>query len=120
MGSTLISFRLPDEIYSALIAEKEHGESDGVAAIRLLGERLGVVSKAKGYVEIPTMEKIQELIEVEVARQNSNLVALLTDTRNQLEDIRSGCLPKVSQPKATTAKKSSSSRKLTKISDKND
>jgi len=136
MTSTLISFRLPAEIYDALIAEKEPGESDGTAAIRLLAERLGYTPKAKGYTQSLDTDKIQELVQDEVTRQTSNLAALLTDTRNQLEELKSSCVPKVRQPKATTTRVSSgnvpkvrqpkatttrvsSGKKLTKVSDKN-
>ncbi len=119
MTSTLISFRLPAEIYDALIAEKESGESDGTAAIRLLAERLGFTPKAKSYVQSLDTEKIQELIQIEVERQNSNLVALLTDTRNQLEELKLNCVPKVRQSRTQTPK-ASSSKKLTKDLPKND
>ena len=118
MSSTLISFRLPAEIYDALIAEKEPGESDGTAAIRLLAERLGYTPKAKGYTQSLDTDKIQELVQDEVTRQTSNLAALLTDTRNQLEELKASCVPKVRQPKATTTRVSSG-KKLTKVSDKN-
>ncbi len=118
MTSTLISFRLPAEIYDALIAEKELGESDGTAAIRLLAERLGYTPKVKGYTQSLDTEKIQELVEIEVSRQTSNLAALLTDTRNQLEELKNSCVPKVRQPRTQTTK-SSSGRKLTKVSAKN-
>ena len=118
MSSTLISFRLPAEIYDALIAEKEPGESDGTAAIRLLAERLGFTPRAKGYTQSLDTEKIQELIQIEVTRQNSNLLALLTDTRNQLEELKVTCVPKVRQAKTPTTR-ASSGKKLTKDLSKN-
>ena len=118
MSSILISFRLPTEIYDALIAEKEPGESDGTAAVRLLAERLGYTPKSKGYVQSLDTDKIQELIEIEVSKQTSNLAALLTDTRNQLEELKVTCVPKVRQAK-TQASRASSGKKLTKDLSKN-
>lgn len=118
MSSTLISFRLPSEIYDALVAEKQPGESDGTAAIRLLSERLGFTPRAKGYAEFVTTEQVLLLIEIEVANRTSNLAALLADTRNQLEELKATCVPKVRQARARTTR-ISSDKKLTKVSAKN-
>lgn len=119
MASSVISFRLPTEIYDALIAEKQPGESDGTAAIRLLGERLGYIPKAAGYIETLTVEKAEELIAIAVNQRYENLSNILADTRQQLENLQKEVAALKAPTKKPSTPRTSSGRKLTKDSAKN-
>lgn len=118
MASSVISFRLPTEIYDALVAEKQPGESDGTAAIRLLSERLGFTPRAAGYSETLTLDKAEELIALEVDKRYSNLTNILSDTRNQLEELQKEVAALKAPAKKTLTPRTSSGRKLTKDSTK--
>jgi proteasome assembly chaperone (PAC2) family protein len=119
MASTVISFRLPQELYEALLAEKQLGESDGTAAIRLLGERLGYIAKATGYIETLTVEKAEEMIAVEVDRRLENVVNTVNELLHKMEALEAELTALKAPVKKPSTPRTSSGRKLTKDSTKN-
>lgn len=119
MASTVISFRLPTEVYEALLISKQSGESDGTAAVRLLSERLGYIPKATGYIETLTVEQAEEMIATEVDRRCENLVNSYTDICSRIERLEAALATLKAAAKKTSTTRTSSGRKLTKDSAKN-
>jgi hypothetical protein len=119
MASTVISFRLPQELYDALLDEKQPGESDGTAAIRLLGERLGYIPKATGYIETLTVEQAKEMIALEVDRRYTHLVNTINDMNDRTRALEEQVAALKAPAKRPSTTRASSGKKLTKDSAKN-
>ena len=119
MASSVISFRLPQEVYEALLEAKQPGESDGTAAVRLLSERLGYIPKAAGYIETLTVEQAEEIIANEVDRRYENLANIINDMNNRMQTVEGELAALKAAANKPSTPKTSSGRKLTKVSAKN-
>ena len=116
MASTVISFRLPDDIYQALLSEKQPGESDGTAAIRLLSERLGYIPKAAGYIETLSVQQAEEMIANEVDRRYKSLIDIINDMNDRTKAVEGELAALKAAANKPSVPRTSSGRKLTKDS----